>query len=96
MSVKSRISTAAICLVLIGAFLIEEVESRRVILIGRKAITRTYYKKPLIPAWATVTLVGIFMLVLGGGIYFLLNKIILGDIIRGPKFARVSKSEVEV
>jgi len=66
----------AIALLVVGIFL-EEVEARRKILRGRKTITRRYYRGTAIPAWAIVLLTGIGMLLLGGGLYALLQKFVV-------------------
>ncbi|XP_032676904.1 uncharacterized protein LOC116846757 [Odontomachus brunneus] len=66
----------AIGLLMMGIFL-EEVEARRKILRGRKTITRYYYRGTAIPAWAIVLLSGIAMLLLGGGLFVLLQKFVI-------------------
>ncbi|EFN77145.1 hypothetical protein EAI_00228 [Harpegnathos saltator] len=59
-----------------GIFL-EEVEARRKILRGRKTITRHYYKGTAIPAWAIVVLSGVGMLLIGAGLFVLLQKFVI-------------------
>ncbi|XP_034242817.1 uncharacterized protein LOC117646156 [Thrips palmi] len=64
---------------LVLSLLVEDVEARRKVLRGRKAITRQYYRGSAIPAWSIALLVGIAMLGAGGGVYALMSKIILRD-----------------
>ncbi|XP_011150559.1 uncharacterized protein LOC105189880 isoform X1 [Harpegnathos saltator] len=66
----------AISLLVMGIFL-EEVEARRKILRGRKTITRHYYKGTAIPAWAIVVLSGVGMLLIGAGLFVLLQKFVI-------------------
>ncbi|XP_011150560.1 uncharacterized protein LOC105189880 isoform X2 [Harpegnathos saltator] len=66
----------AIGLLVMGIFL-EEVEARRKILRGRKTITRHYYKGTAIPAWAIVVLSGVGMLLIGAGLFVLLQKFVI-------------------
>ncbi|XP_050455291.1 uncharacterized protein LOC126853513 [Cataglyphis hispanica] len=73
---KKFLCYLAIGLLLMGIFL-EEVEARRKILRGRKTITRRYYRGTAIPAWAIVVLTGFSMLLLGGGLYAVLQKFVI-------------------
>ncbi|XP_018393312.1 PREDICTED: uncharacterized protein LOC108772298 [Cyphomyrmex costatus] len=73
---KKFVCYLSIALLLMGIFL-EEVEARRKILRGRKTITRRYYRGTAIPAWAIILLTGIGMLLLGGGLYALLQKFVV-------------------
>ncbi|XP_012217333.1 uncharacterized protein hoka [Linepithema humile] len=73
---KKFLCYLTIGLLLMGIFL-EEVEARRKILRGRKTITRRYYRGTAIPAWAIVLLTGIGMLLLGGGLYAVLQKFVV-------------------
>ncbi|XP_014470048.1 PREDICTED: uncharacterized protein LOC106742009 isoform X2 [Dinoponera quadriceps] len=59
-----------------GTFL-EEVEARRKILRGRKTINRQYYKGTAIPAWAIVVLAGVAMLLVGAGLFVVLQKFVV-------------------
>lgn len=73
---KKLMCYLTIGLLLMGIFL-EEVEARRKILRGRKTITRRYYRGTAIPAWAIIVLTGFGMLLLGGGLYVLLQKFVV-------------------
>ncbi|XP_070149474.1 uncharacterized protein Hoka [Polyergus mexicanus] len=73
---KKFVCYLTVALLLMGIFL-EEVEARRKILRGRKTITRRYYRGTAIPAWAIVVLTGFGMLLLGGGLYALLQKFVV-------------------
>ncbi|CAL1679577.1 unnamed protein product [Lasius platythorax] len=73
---KKIVCYLTIGLLLMGIFL-EEVEARRKILRGRKTITRRYYRGTAIPAWAIAVLTGFGMLLLGGGLYALLQKFVV-------------------
>lgn len=64
---------------LVLSLLVDDVEARRKVLRGRKAITRQYYRGSAIPAWSIALLVGIAMVGVGGGVYALMNKYILSD-----------------
>ncbi|KAF7270931.1 hypothetical protein GWI33_016140 [Rhynchophorus ferrugineus] len=54
-----------------------EVECRRKILRGRKAVTRTYMKPLAVPAWAIVLLVAIGQIIIVSLLYLLLKAVIL-------------------
>lgn len=62
--------------ILVLSLLVEDVEARRKVLRGRKAITRTYYRGTAIPAWSISVIVGLCMLGIGGGAYALGSKLI--------------------
>jgi len=66
-----------LALVILSA-LFEEVDARRKILRGRKTITRTYYRGLAIPAWAIVVIVSGSMIIVGGILYLIMRKIMLG------------------
>ncbi|KAG7189463.1 hypothetical protein KM043_017159 [Ampulex compressa] len=66
----------AVGFLILGVFL-GEVEARRKILRGRKTINRRYYWGTAIPAWSIVLLSGISMLLVGTGLYFLLQKFVI-------------------
>ena len=61
---------------LVLSLLTEEVDARRKVLRGRKAITRQYYKGTAIPAWSIAVIVGLLMVGAGGGFYALMRKVI--------------------
>ncbi|KAG5896782.1 hypothetical protein JTB14_008358 [Gonioctena quinquepunctata] len=63
----------------------QEVECRRRILRGRKALTRRYMMPSAIPAYAIIILVTICQLVFGGLLYVLLKICILDKPIR-PRY----------
>lgn len=44
-----------------------------------------------IPAWAVVTIVGIGLLLVGGGVYVLMDKCFLGDLSTGTDTYRTTK-----
>ncbi|KAL2730694.1 uncharacterized protein V1478_005107 [Vespula squamosa] len=73
---KKLLFYLAVSLLIMGIF-IDEIEARRKILRGRKTITRQYYRGTAIPAWAIVLLCGISMLLIGGGLYLLLQKFVI-------------------
>ncbi|KAK2588920.1 hypothetical protein KPH14_001777 [Odynerus spinipes] len=73
---KKLLFYLAVGLLIMGIF-VEETEARRKILRGRKTITRQYYRGTAIPAWSIVLLTGICMLLLGGGLYLLLQKFVV-------------------
>lgn len=64
-------------ILVVVAFLTEEIDGRRVILRGRKAVTRNYHQDPALPAWAIILLVGIAELLVGGIFYIILKKKII-------------------
>ncbi|KAG8223314.1 hypothetical protein J437_LFUL001188 [Ladona fulva] len=71
MSVGVALSTVVM------SMLFDEVDARRKILRGRKAITRTYYKGNAIPAWGIVVLVAGGMIGVGIVLYVVLRMIVL-------------------
>lgn len=70
---KSLLFHIALILV-VFAFITEEVDGRRKILRGRKTVTREYHQDPALPAWAIILLVGIAELVFGGIFYIILKR----------------------
>nr|CAD7460402.1 unnamed protein product [Timema tahoe] len=64
---------------MVMSLLLEEVDARRKILRGRKTITRSYYRGPGIPAWAIIVMVAGGQLVVGGVLYLIMRKVILGN-----------------
>ncbi|XP_067005390.1 uncharacterized protein hoka [Anabrus simplex] len=75
---RKTVYFTAIALVLLSC-LLGEVEGRRKILRGRKTITRTYYRGNAIPAWSIVVIVAFCMIIVGGIIYGVMRKIVLGS-----------------
>ncbi|XP_015179412.1 PREDICTED: uncharacterized protein LOC107067966 [Polistes dominula] len=73
---KKLLFYLAVGFLIMGIF-IDETEARRKILRGRKTITRQYYRGTAIPAWSIVLLCGISMLLIGGGLYVLLQKFVV-------------------
>ncbi|KAL3284009.1 hypothetical protein HHI36_018179 [Cryptolaemus montrouzieri] len=55
----------------------EEVDGRRVILKGRKTLTRTYYYDSFLPGWISVLLFGLVEIIFGAILYLILKKIII-------------------
>ncbi|KAJ3660200.1 hypothetical protein Zmor_004666 [Zophobas morio] len=76
MAVSKTSKTFVICLVLC-ALLSQEVEARRKILKGRRAITRTYLRDSPIPAWAVVVLVGVGEIIVGVVVFFIMKKVVI-------------------
>ncbi|XP_026281226.1 uncharacterized protein LOC113208447 [Frankliniella occidentalis] len=64
---------------LVLSLLVDDVDARRKVLRGRKAITRTYYRGTAIPSWSIALLVGIAMLAAGGGVYAGMSKYLIGN-----------------
>ncbi|XP_046394038.1 uncharacterized protein LOC124161857 [Ischnura elegans] len=79
MGILRRTAIYATMTLLVMSMLMEEVDARRKILLGRKAITRTYNKGTAIPAWGIVLMVSAGIIALGVILYFVLRKIILKD-----------------
>jgi len=64
-------------LIVVISMAINEVESRRLVLRGRRTITRHYYSRMALPAWIIVVLVAIGDLIIGAILYFVLRKVVL-------------------
>ncbi|XP_044269212.1 uncharacterized protein LOC123014256 [Tribolium madens] len=69
----------------------QEAEGRRKILKGRKAVTRTYYRYPAIPAWAIVLLVGLGELIVGGILFVILYFLVVDQALK-PRYMRALSS----
>jgi len=78
MRFKTSVYVLAVAM-LVLSLLTDEVDARRKVLRGRKAITREYYKGTAIPAWSIAVIVGLVMIGLGGGFYALMLRIIFKD-----------------
>ncbi|XP_011503520.1 PREDICTED: uncharacterized protein LOC105366694 [Ceratosolen solmsi marchali] len=79
MSSRNILYYLAIGFLIIGIFL-NESEARRKILRGRKNITRRYYNGTAIPAWSIAMISGLSMLIIGGGLYLILKKLMIDSI----------------
>ncbi|XP_018574366.1 uncharacterized protein LOC108913319 isoform X1 [Anoplophora glabripennis] len=64
-------------LAVIITLLTGEVEGRRKILRGRRTITRTYYRRNALPAWAIVLMVAMGQIIIGGIMYVVMRKFII-------------------
>ncbi|KAG5896784.1 hypothetical protein JTB14_008360 [Gonioctena quinquepunctata] len=79
---KSAVYSIAFLAVIL-AMCTEEVEGRRTILRGRKALTRTYLREMALPAYAIVILVGLGQIILGGILYVIMRIVIIKAPIQG-------------
>jgi len=75
-SIKSKFICFALLIVILS-MATPEVEGRRLVLRGRRTITRHYYSRMALPAWVVIVLVGLADLIIGAILYFVLKKVVL-------------------
>lgn len=56
---------------------IPETEGRRLVLRGRRTITRHYYSAPVMPVWVLIVLIALAEIFVGVVFYFVLRQMIL-------------------
>ncbi|KAK9881546.1 hypothetical protein WA026_016424 [Henosepilachna vigintioctopunctata] len=77
MSSSKNIFYITVILTVIVCLCTEQVEGRRTILKGRRALTRTYYYDSALPAWITVILIALAEVIFGGVLYLILKKVVI-------------------
>jgi len=64
-------------LLVILSIAVPETDARRLVLRGRRTITRHYNRGLAIPAWAIIVIVALCQLVIGVVLYFVMRKFVL-------------------
>jgi len=64
-------------LLVILSIAVPETDARRLVLRGRRTITRHYNRGLAIPAWAIIVIVALCQLVIGVVVYFVMRKFVL-------------------
>ncbi|KAG4074388.1 hypothetical protein HA402_000367 [Bradysia odoriphaga] len=64
-------------LLVILSISVPETDARRLVLRGRRTITRHYNRGLAIPAWAIIVIVALCQLVIGVVLYFVMRKFVL-------------------
>ncbi|XP_031637365.1 uncharacterized protein LOC116349877 [Contarinia nasturtii] len=55
----------------------QEVDGRRLVLRGRRTITRHYYTPPIIPAWLMIVFIALAEILFGIILFFVLRRMVL-------------------
>ncbi|XP_045462648.1 uncharacterized protein LOC123672547 [Harmonia axyridis] len=79
---KNLFYIAAILAVFLCLF-VDDSESRRTILKGRRTLTRTYFYDSILPAWIVVLLIALGEIILGGILYIILKRVMIDPPIAG-------------
>lgn len=63
--------------IVVLSVIIPETEGRRLVLRGRRTVTRHYYTPPFLPAWVIIVLIALAEILIGVIIFLVLHRLVL-------------------